>query len=520
MAIDMKAILRDFNNNTEEHLKSMEEKLVALESTPEKPELLNDLFRAAHRIKGDANMLDLDALTEFAHSFETLLEMVRSKKVPQTPNLIGVMYRSLDTMRDLLALALGKKEGAVAGGNSKKEAAAQEEVKSIHVRIDKLDRVLNLTGEIAISREKLRQRLDEKGRWSLTQLQETHMESEQLYRDLYETVTKSRLVPLGPLFHQYTRTVRDLSESLGKRVSFRMEGEDVEVDTAIAENLRDPLTHMIRNAIDHGIERSEERQKMGKDAVGRLLLRAVHAGGSVTVEIVDDGRGLDRNAIATQVKAKGLFASPESLSDAELFNYIFEAGFSTAKSVTSLSGRGVGLDIVRKNIESLRGTVNVSSRVGQGTTVSLRLPLTLAIIRGFVVGAGNDTYILPLESVVECVGFPEEEQIKKQIFGFMEREEKPLPYAHLERYFNNGVRGGKGRESVVIVQSEGKQAGLVVSALHGRSQVVIKPLPDDYQYLEGLSGSAIMGNGRVALILDTPNLIKKILRDAKSTVTA
>lgn len=519
MAIDLKKVLRDFGNHAEEHLKKMDENLLALEASPANFEPLNDIFRSAHRIKGDANMLNLPALSDFAHSFETQLDLVREKKVPLTANLIGVLFRSVDTLRDLLALALGKEVGEVSSGDTAKSATAAQDVKSIHVSIEKLDKILNLTGEIAIGRERLRQRLDEKGRWTLTQLQETHLESEQLYRDLYDTVTQSRLVPLGPLFHQYARTVRDLSESLGKRVSFRVEGEGVEVDTAVAENLRDPLTHMIRNAIDHGLETIKERESAGKNPVGRLVLRAVQAGGWVVVEVSDDGRGLNRDGIAAKVKTKGLHPSPDLLSDSELFNFIFEPGFSTASTVTSLSGRGVGLDIVRKNIESLRGTVGVTSRPGQGTTLVLRVPLTLAIIRGFMVGAGGETYILPLESVVECRAFPLEEKGKGLRFGYMERDEKPLPYAHLNRFFNPDAPNARNRESVVIIQSEEKQAGLVVGALYGRSQVVIKPLPEDYRHLEGLSGSAILGNGRVALILDTPNLIKKIMRDAKPAST-
>ena len=320
---------------------------------------------------------------------------------------------------------------------------------------------------------------------------------------------KARMVPVGPFFRQYGRIVRDLAHAHGKAVHLDIEGDDVEVDTRVVERLRDPLTHMIRNTIDHGIESPELRAALGKAAEGCLTLRAAHEGGLIVIEVRDDGAGFNRRRIAERARAMGLAAAPELLPDAELLALVFAPGFSTAETVTDLSGRGVGMDVVRRNVAALRGVIDVASVEGQGSTLTVRLPLTLAIIDGFGVGVGEETYILPLDSVLECLALPRDHH-DGGTGGVINLRGQPLPYLRLRDRF--GVAGERpAREHVVVVQHGGGRAGIAVDALYGESQAVIKSLGTMLDRLSGVSGSTILGDGRVALILDTPALLREAI---------
>lgn len=322
---------------------------------------------------------------------------------------------------------------------------------------------------------------------------------------------KARMVPVGPLFQQQLRLVRDLARQQGKQVQLLVEGAEVEVDTAIVEHIRDPLTHLIRNAVDHGIERPELRAGRGKPAAGRLLLRAFHEGGSIAVQVSDDGAGLDRARIAAKAKALGLAVDP---GDA-LLRLVLEPGFSTSEQVTQVSGRGVGLDVVRRNVEALHGSVSVESPAGRGTTITLRLPLTLAIVQGFRVGVGDDTFILPLDSVVECLDLPAEAAGAGEATGVVGLRGRPLPYLRLRRHL--GVPGdAPAREAVVVVRHGEASAGIAVDRLLGESQTVIKPLGRPFHGVPGISGSSVLGDGRVALILDVAGLLRETLRRAQA----
>jgi two-component system chemotaxis sensor kinase CheA len=266
---------------------------------------------------------------------------------------------------------------------------------------------------------------------------------------------------------------------------------------------------MIRNAIDHGIEPPAERAAAGKDPVGTLSLRARHEAGSIVVRMADDGAGLNRSRIAARAAAMQLAPDPEALPETELFRFIFEPGFSTADEVSSLSGRGIGMDVVRRNVEDVRGSLRVDSSPGHGTSITIRLPLTLAIIDGFAVGVAGETYVIPIEAVRECVELPVEERGKTDARGVINLRGQALPYIHLRALL--GLEGGPvERESVVVVHYDGGRAGLVVDALFGESQTVIKPLGKLFHGVVGVSGSAIMSDGRVALILDVPTLLRKI----------
>jgi two-component system chemotaxis sensor kinase CheA len=383
--------------------------------------------------------------------------------------------------------------------------------------VHKLDRMLDLSGEIAIARGRLAEML-ERGA-SAADVLEAHRETDRLYLDLQELIMKARMVPIGPSFHQHVRTVRDIATAQGKQARLVVEGEDVEVDTAVIEYVRDPLTHMVRNALDHGIEAPEVRRAAGKDPCGRLVLRAYHEAGSMVIQVSDDGAGLDRKRIADKAVAMGLAADGARLSDEDLARVVFEPGLSTAERVTELSGRGVGMDVVRRNVEALRGSVALESERGLGTTVTIRVPLTLAIIQGFKVGIGEEAYILPLDAVVECLELPAEETASSAESGVVNLRGKPLPYLRLRDHF--GLSGARPpRENVVVVQHGAQTAGVVVDALHGESSTVIKPLGVMFKAIPGVAGSSILGNGRVALILDVAGLLRDALRRAAARDTA
>src|SRR5262249_31405802 len=273
------------------------------------------------------------------------------------------------------------------------------------------------------------------------------------------------------------------------------------------ERLRDPLTHMLRNAIDHGVEPPELRAACGKSIEGTVTLRAAHEGGSIVIEVSDDGAGFNRSRIAARARATGLSAQPEQLPDAELLGFVFAPGFSTADTVTDLSGRGVGMDVVRHNIDALRGTIDIASVEGEGSTVTARLPLTLAIIDGFGVGVGAETYVIPLDAVLECLALPQDTHDGDAGNGVVNLRGEPLPFLRLRD--PPGVPGERpAREHVVVVQHAGGRAGLAVDALYGERQAVIKSLGSTLDAVPGLSGSTILGDGRVALILDVPALLR------------
>jgi len=318
------------------------------------------------------------------------------------------------------------------------------------------------------------------------------------------------MVPVGPLLRQYARTVRDVARAHGKVARLVIEGGDVEVDTAVIERIRDPLTHMIRNAIDHGLESPEMRREQGKDPCGTITLRASHDAGDIVVALSDDGAGFSQARIAAQAKARGLCQRPEELSEEDLYQMVFEPGFSTAEAVSDLSGRGVGMDVVRRSIEALRGTIRIQSEEGRGSTIAIRLPLTLATIESFSVGAGGEVYILPLKSVVECLEL-RPGQLSRRGDELIEVRGEMIPCVRLRELF--GLWGPAPlRESVVVVEHEHRRAALAVDALYGEGRAVIKPLGRLFRGVPGVAGSTILGNGRIALILDAASLLAEMSR--------
>jgi two-component system chemotaxis sensor kinase CheA len=393
-------------------------------------------------------------------------------------------------------------------GGSRAEAA-QPGSRTLRVSLETLDRILDLTGEIAVDRGRLREALEREGGDS-RDAAELHRESDRLHAELQELVMKARMEPLGATFGRFARVVRDLAASLGKSARLAIEGEDVEVDAKVIEHVRDPLTHLVRNALSHGIETPQQRRASGKDASGLIRLRAFREAGGIVIQVEDDGAGLSSGRIRERVRAIGLAVDSDSLDEAGLQRMIFEPGFSTASSVTEVSGRGVGLDVVRRNVDALRGSVSVSSREGLGTTFTIRLPLSLAIVPGFAVETAGETYILPLDGVFECLELPQGELRAPDGSGVLSLRGEPLPCRRLRRQFRLDGESPS-REYVVVVGHGGKRLGLVVDELSGETQAVLKPLGRLLRDVAGLAGSAILGSGRVALMVDLPGLFRVAL---------
>ncbi|WDT75152.1 MAG: chemotaxis protein CheA [Candidatus Manganitrophus sp.] len=538
--ITLEMVLKTFLVEAEENLSKMEELLITLETEPENDELFHTIFRMAHTLKGNASSLGFVQTAESAHVVEDLLQRLRNRTLPVHDRLISLLLQAVDYLRRIvteeteagtvssaalnffrrlpLAAVEGEEIPADAPTQDRRKEPGRREgdrhftndrTKTLRIDIDRLDRLLNLAGEVAIAQGRLGQLLEWKGRRE--DLLEAHQEANRLFIDLQEQVMKIRMVPVGPIFRPHLRTVRDIARAHGKSARLSLEGEEVEVDTTVIEHLKDPLVHMIRNALDHGIEPPDRRKALGKDPCGRLVLRAFHDAGSIVIQLEDDGAGLNRRRIIEKALSKGMIASAEGLSDEEVYRFIFEPGFSTAEAVTDLSGRGVGMDVVKRNIDALRGSISVESKEGKGTTITFRLPLTLAIIEGFAVGVGSETYLLPLEAVAECVELPREESVHPNGDGVISLRGRPLPYLHLRSLFHLGGSPPR-RQSVVVVNSGGKEAGLVVDLLHGEMQAVIKSLGKLFQGLPGISGSTILGDGRVALILDVPGLLREAVK--------
>ena len=391
---------------------------------------------------------------------------------------------------------------AVDAGLRKKPKASEartQDTSTLRVDAARLDKLVDLVGELVIAQASAGVRVFEDDRASLVEAQGEVM---RLVEEVRDGALSLRMVPIATTFRRFERVVRDVSVELDKEVALVVTGADSEVDKALVERIGDPLLHLVRNCLDHGIEPRGERLERGKPACGRLRLNAFHDAGSIVIEVADDGRGLDRERLLARAVERGLVEPGAGLTDQEVYELIFEPGFSTAATVSNLSGRGVGMDVVRRNVTALRGTIEVETTLGKGTTMRIRLPLTLAIIDGFLVGVGPSSFIVPLDRVTECVELPPGDLARE----CMDLRGEVLPFIRLRAVF--GIPGEPARrQCVVVVEQSGQRTGLVVDALMGEVQTVIKPLGPLFSQARCISGSTILGNGEVALILDVGPLI-------------
>ncbi len=379
---------------------------------------------------------------------------------------------------------------------------------TIRVPVSKLDQLIDAIGEAVIAQSMIT--ADPVMKQSADQSLQTKLaQTAMIMRQVQELSMSLRMVSVKPVFQKMVRLVRDLCKKVGKEVDLVLEGEDTEIDKSVVENIGDPLMHMIRNSIDHGIEMPEERVAKGKPAKGTVVLRAYHKAGNVFIEIQDNGKGLDRSMICEKALSKGLVASTESLSDAEVYQFIFLPGFSTAKVVTDISGRGVGMDVVRRNIENLRGSVEIGSQQGVGTTFTIRLPLTLAIIDGMVVRSGESVYIVPTLSILETMDASGDSVVSVLGKGEMLKvRENFIPVVRMSTIFDESSGKNDAHIALIVEDMLGHKVGLIVNEIIGQQQVVIKNLGGGMQEVPGISGGAIMSDGNVSLIVDIGGLIK------------
>lgn len=391
-----------------------------------------------------------------------------------------------------------------------KAPAAALESATLRVSVEKVDQLINLVGELVITQAMLAQNSKQIDTGLYQQLASGLADLDRNTRDLQESVMSIRMIPMSMVFSRFPRMLRDLAAKLGKKVDFVTQGEATELDKGLVEKITDPLTHLVRNSCDHGIELPADRVAKGKSETGTITLAASHQGGSIVIEVRDDGRGLSREKLIKKARERGIDA-PDSMTDSEVWGLIFAPGFSTADVVTDVSGRGVGMDVMKKNITALGGTVDIESAEGYGMRVSVRLPLTLAIMDGMSVGIGDEVYIVPLSSVIES--FQVHEHTVKTVGGtgrVVEVRGDYMPVMDLERLFN--VPRGDDEKSpgiMVVVEAEGGRVAMLVHELLGQQQVVVKNLEANYRKVDDVSGATIMGDGRVALILDVGSLVRR-----------
>jgi two-component system chemotaxis sensor kinase CheA len=421
-------------------------------------------------------------------------------------DILGVNKPLGQKLIDLKKVSAGKVQAALHEQEMVRESRSQRQAKdnasSVRVPADRLDQLVNRVGELVTVQARLSQAAANRDDSELLAIAE---EVERLTAELRDTSLNMRMLPIGTTFSKFKRLVRDLANELGKKVDLKTTGAETEIDKTVIEKLNDPLVHLIRNSLDHGIESPENRRSLGKPETGTVLLAAAHSGDSVEIVITDDGKGLDREAIVAKGVERGLITSDSQLSDSEVFQLIFAPGFSTAKQVTGISGRGVGMDVVKRAIEALRGSIVIDSKAGSGSTITIRIPLTLAIVESLLVSVGEASYALPLSIVEECVELSRADIARAHGRHLINVRDQIVPYIPLRREFDVTTEPPDPQQ-VVITNVNGTPVGFVVDQVIGQHQSVIKSLGRMYREVRGISGATILGDGSVALILDINQL--------------
>jgi two-component system chemotaxis sensor kinase CheA len=573
----MNEVVREFLIETNENLAQLDLDLVTLEKDPTERETLSRVFRTLHTVKGSAGFLGLQKLQAVAHAAESLLSRLRSGELVFNAGIASALLRVVDAVRQMLQVVEASESDGEADYSALiqtlgqlREAArseplpavqarpeppappalkSREEVavpapplaatllvsdsavaepaesrapavadSSIRVDVGLLDKLMNLVGELVLARNQIVQ-------FSTTQenpaLLGTVQRLNLLTTELQAGVMKTRMQPIGTIWNKFPRVVRDLAVACGKQARLDMEGQDTELDKSIIEAIRDPLTHLVRNGIDHGLEAPADRLAQGKPAEGRLTLHAFHEGGKVIIEITDDGSGIDPQRVrAKAIQAKLITAEQaDRLGDRELVDLVFLPGFSTADRVTQFSGRGVGMDVVRTNVEKIGGTVAIESWLGRGTKIKMKIPLTLAIIPALTITSAGDRYAIPQVSLLELVRLEGEQALRgiELIRGApvyrLRGNLLPLVYLsqqlQMEQARSSRPEAGDGAINIVVLQADDRPFGLVVDAIHDTEEIVVKPLQKQIKGISVFAGATIMGDGKVALILDVLSLAQK-----------
>jgi two-component system chemotaxis sensor kinase CheA len=563
--------LKVFIEEADEQIALLDRDLVRLETEGDDPELIQEIFRATHTMKGSAAMLGYPRMSELAHSMESLLDGLRNGKISVSAEIVDSLLYGLDilkVLRDALvspgkspmdigpavarlesAAEMAEPSGILAGGREDTTPAArrsdgdggvtkagtaetdrepqtasgvpdrwtQQFPQSVRVDVKTLDNLMNMVEELVIDRSRISQ---------INRVLESKYAGDELVRDLSQTsghvikvinelqqdIMQVRMVPIGTLFNSFPRLVRDLAQRQGKKVEFTMEGLETELDRSIIEQIRDPLIHLLRNAVDHGVEEPDKRVADGKPPIALVRLSAFQEGGHIVISMEDDGKGIDVNAVKQKAVAKAIISADEAarLSMADAINLVFMPGFSTLEKATDVSGRGVGLDVVKTNIDKLSGSVVTESRPGEGTKFMIVLPLTLAVIQGLLVAVHGTVYVMPLASVTETLLIEQREIMTIRGRNVIRLRNNVIPLVTLDNASGLGKRrADRVDKCFIVVAKDGeKSIGVVVDELMEQQEFVVKPLGKFLVDIRGIAGATILGDGQVGLILDVPALIK------------
>ncbi len=546
----MDDLLKDFIIESTEFITGIDQSMVALEKNPTDKDGLNQIFRAIHSIKGACGVFGLSRMEKVAHAAEDVLAKMRDGALPVAPVTVGAVLRAVDIIKEILAglevenkepegddsptltslkellqiASIGSAASASApapapapapGADPKPRPQGSLAETSLRVGVEILDSLMNLVGELVLTRNQLTQivHLDEGSRYQ-TPIQALN----RITSDLQEAVMKTRMQPVGSSWAKLPRIVRDVSIATGKSVELVMSGAETEIDRQILQELQDPLTHCIRNAIDHGIEKPEVRSSAGKNPGGTVKLSAWQEGGHIIIEVRDDGAGVDFERVRRKVVERGLAGSMEAekLGESELIRFLFEPGFSTAQKVTEVSGRGVGMDVVRSNVEKLGGTVELTSERGKGSVLQIHIPLTLAIVPALVVGVAGQAFAIPQIAITELVRVSDQnrERIEK-LHGarVLRLREQLLPLVELRSTLEmkppNGASNSSAETFIVVTQVGDRQVGLIVDEVFDTQEIVVKPMGRLVRDLSVYSGTTILGDGRVIMILDAAGVANR-----------
>lgn len=583
---EMQAIIEEFLVESDELVAKLDSDLVTLEKQPDNLDLLNEIFRSAHTIKGTSGFLGFNDLMSFTHVMEDVLNRLRKGEVKVEPETIDVLLESVDILKLILedikesrdtgvdyapivkklraiekgeiaapskpakkakSKKSGKKKASARKSRSneteddadeaeqdesesaptqetaeehpsaEKQAARKREFfdkkkaeQTIRVDVNRLDNLMDMVGELVLGRNFLMQLAGQVNqKWEGDEvagsINQTATQINFITTEVQMAVMKMRMLPIGNVFNKFPRLVRDLSRDMSKKINLNVSGEETELDKTVIEEIGDPLVHLIRNSCDHGVETPEERTDAGKPESGNIWLSAGQEGSNIIIEIADDGRGIDPKIISRKAIEKGLASESDiaNMSDTDIMQFIFAPGFSTAKQISDVSGRGVGMDVVRTNIEKLGGIIEIDSKVSKGTRITVKLPLTLAIIQGLLVKSGNDIVIIPLASVLETVKIDQKDIYSVNRQEVIKLRDAVLPIVDLNDVL--GLLNPKSRERkpyVVVVGLAEKRLGLIVNDLLGQEEVVIKTLGSYLGNTPGISGATILGDGRIRLIID------------------
>ena len=547
---ELKEIIGDFLVEADELISSLDGNLVELESAPGDVSLINEVFRAVHTIKGTSSFLGLAQITELTHRAEDVLNRLRKSELAVTPEIMDVLLESVDSLKGLVddvrcgdgrvhdLSGILTKLSAVSGLGDEVTPATKTDQRSplpemekhseratatirptgektIRVSVERLDTLMNMMGELVLGRNSLMQSVNElnagrAGDYDPERLNQASTAVSFITSELQMAVMKMRMQPIGRVFSKFPRLVRDLGRDHEKQIRLVLSGESTELDKSVIEEINDPLVHIVRTSCDHGLEGPEERAASGKPPTGTITLAASQQGSHILIRVDDDGRGLNTEAIVAKAVERGLVSEADrrAISDTEICNLVFEPGFSTAEKVTDVSGRGVGMDVVRTNIERLNGTVELNSRSGVGTAITIKLPLTLAIIQGLLVQSDNDVFVLPMSSVHETVKTTDVHIHYINQRPVFRLRDDVIPIIGLQDSL--GLQKSRltltEKPYVVVAGQAEKKLGIMVDCFLGQEEVVVKSLGSYLGNSRGVSGATILGDGRIRLIIDVGGL--------------